>query len=168
MHRVNHFAEGIIENWLSTIHDEVTNLSLTQLKDKLYFHSRQPKLRLRFESTIHQILANKREQYSGLILTTDAFQDQQLGNRELGPHKKELEMETAQRGTWAGISLGSGTRIDWIISERGDNIACLFLQSIHEGTGAVNRTGFTLKDSRGLELAVGAQWLDHMDWNWNQ
>ena len=38
MHRINHFADGTIDYLLSTIHDKVINLSLTQLKDKLSFH----------------------------------------------------------------------------------------------------------------------------------
>ena len=51
----------------------------------------------------------------------------------------------------AGNLVMGGTRVDWIVSKRGNNISCLFLQSIHLGTGAVTRRGFTRKDSRGLE-----------------
>ena len=31
----------------------------------------------------------------------------------------------------AGNLIASGTRVDWFVSKRGDNIACLFLQSIY-------------------------------------
>ena len=36
-----------------------------------------------------------------------------------------------------GNLIASGMQVDWIVSKRGNDMACLFLQSVHYGTGAV-------------------------------
>ena len=36
-----------------------------------------------------------------------------------------------------GNLIASETQVDWIVSKRGNDMACLFLQSVHYRTGAV-------------------------------